>query len=182
MIRQLGTDDAMAFYEFRRRSLLDAPLALTASPGDDIVSPPEAAAELLDRAPRSGCLRRLRWRPARGPARVPRRPPHQAFHIGHVWGMYVAPAHRGCSFAAKLLGAVIAHARCLPAVEWLQLSVSSSAQRRNEFTSGPASASWGRSLPLCVSATKQPSNITWPCSSRISNDPGTAMARRVFRR
>jgi len=146
MIRQLCPHDAEALFDFRRRSLLDAPLALTASPQDDVVASVEAARELLGRA--LGCVvfgafagelvGMLGFHVDRQLKRS---------HLGHVWGMYVAPAQRGRGYAPQLLDAVIAHAPSLGSVEWLQLSVSSTA---------PASASGELSPPPCASAVQRP--------------------------
>jgi RimJ/RimL family protein N-acetyltransferase len=41
--------------------------------------------------------------------------------------MYVAPSHRGKGIAAELMQGVIQHARSLPGVSWVLLSVSSAA-------------------------------------------------------
>ncbi len=105
MIRQLCPHDAEALFDFRRRSLLDAPLALTASPQDDIVASVEAARELLGRSPGSvvfgafdgELVGMLGFRVDRQLKRS---------HLGHVWGMYVA---RPCATRTRLCAAT---ARC----------------------------------------------------------------------
>ena len=142
MIRQLCPHDAEALFEFRRRSLLDAPLALTASPQDDVVASVEAARELLGRAPGSvvfgafdeELVGMLGFHVDRQLKRS---------HLGHVWGMYVAPAQRGRGYAPQLIDAVIAHARSLGSVEWLQLSVSSTAPAAQRIYERAGFRVWG---------------------------------------
>ena len=51
MIRELRDGDAEAYVAFRRKALLDSPLAFAASPTDDFVSSPQEVRERLRRAP-----------------------------------------------------------------------------------------------------------------------------------
>ena len=44
-------------------------------------------------------------------------------HKGTVWGVYVAPEHRGQGVARRLLTALIESARTLPDLKWIVLSV-----------------------------------------------------------
>jgi ribosomal protein S18 acetylase RimI-like enzyme len=44
-------------------------------------------------------------------------------HIAQIWGMFVAPSHRGLDIGRSLLLAAIEHARSLDGVRKLQLSV-----------------------------------------------------------
>ena len=142
MIRHLGPDDASTFFEFRRRSLIDAPLALTASPEDDIVSSVESARELLGRVPGSvvfgafdeQLVGMLGFHVDRQLKRS---------HLGHLWGMYVAPSHRARGHAAELVAAAVAHARSLGSVEWLQLSVSSTAPAAQRLYERAGFRVWG---------------------------------------
>ena len=142
MIRQLRPHDAAAFFDLRRRSLLDAPLALTASPDDDIVRSVEAAGELLGRSPGSvvfGAFEQelvgmLGFHVDRQLKRS---------HLGHFWGMYVERGHRGRGLAPQLLAAAIAHARSLGTVDWLQLSVSSSAPAAQRVYERAGFCVWG---------------------------------------
>ncbi len=144
MIRQLCPHDAEALFDFRRRSLLDAPLALTASPQDDIVASVEAARELLGRAPGSvvfgafdgELVGMLGFRVDRQLKRV-----STLATSGECTSP--APAQRGRGYAPQLLDAVIAHAPSLGSVEWLQLSVSSTAPAAQRIYERAGFRVWG---------------------------------------
>ena len=126
MIRRLRADDAEAYLALRREMLVEAPLAFASSPGDDLFSSLEATRERLGRAPDEvifgafdpeliGAVGLFRDRHVK------------AAHRTHLWGMYVAPDHRRRGAAAALLSALLSHARELPGVGYVQLSVSSEA-------------------------------------------------------
>ena len=125
-IRELRDADAESYVVFRRQGLLEAPLAFGASPEDDLAASPEAVRERLRQGPewvilgafQDGlvgvvglmCDRRVK-----------------ASHKAHVWGMYVAPSHRGQGVGAGLLQAALRHARTLPGVSSVHLAVTSAA-------------------------------------------------------
>jgi RimJ/RimL family protein N-acetyltransferase len=126
MVRELRDEDAEKYVELRRKALLDAPLAFTASPADDFVGSAEAVRKQLRQRPDwvifgafapelVGSLGMFRDRHLKASHRV------------HLWGMYVAPDYRGHGVAAELLNAAIRSARLLPGVSWALLSVSSAA-------------------------------------------------------
>jgi ribosomal protein S18 acetylase RimI-like enzyme len=118
MIRILREEDAEAYAELRREALLDSPLAFTSSPADDLAfSPHPPDSVILGAFDRSlvGAVGAYRDRHVKASHRV------------HVWGMYVTPSHRGKGIAAELMRGVIEHARSLPGVSWVLLSVSSAA-------------------------------------------------------
>lgn len=143
MIQQLSPDDGAAFFEFRRRSLVDAPLILTASPADDIVTSARSAAELLGEAPRSVVFGAFDRELLVGTLGVHVDRQLKRSHLGHVWGMYVAGEHRGRGFAAQLVDAVITHARAIGTPEWLQLSVSSAAPAAQRIYERAGFRVWG---------------------------------------
>ena len=125
VIRELRTSDVPAYVELRRRALLDVPLAFSASPEDDFVGSAEAVRAQLQRAPEWTIFGA--WVPElAGVAGVFRDRRIKASHKAHIWGVYVAPAHRGRGLGAQLLDAAVQHARVLPGVTWAQLSVSDS--------------------------------------------------------
>lgn len=126
MIRILRKEDAEAYAELRREALIDSPLAFTSSPADDFASSPETLREQLRRAPDSVILGAFDEGLV-GAVGVYRDRHVKASHRVHVWGMYVAPSHRGKGIAAELMQGVIQHARSLPGVSWVLLSVSSAA-------------------------------------------------------
>jgi len=51
MIRNLGDDDAQAYFDFRRQALLEQPFAFESSPEDDRFNSPEAVRQQLRRSP-----------------------------------------------------------------------------------------------------------------------------------
>lgn len=126
MIRILGEDDAEAYAELRREGLLDSPLAFTSSPEDDFSLTPETLRDHLCRAPDSVILGAFE-KGLVGAVGAYRDRHVKASHRVHVWGMYVTPTHRRKGIAVELLRAVIQHARSLPGVSWVLLSVSSAA-------------------------------------------------------
>ena len=126
MIRALTRDDVEAFIELRRTSLGEAPFAFGRTPEDDVVSTPTAALELLAKAPASVVFGAFDPDLV-GIVGVYRELPVKAAHRATVWGMYVAPDHRGRGLGAGLLAAAIEHARTFEGVSWVQLSVSATA-------------------------------------------------------
>jgi RimJ/RimL family protein N-acetyltransferase len=128
-IRALVDSDIEEFIRFRREALAESPLAFTASPEDDLALDGSA----------------LRARVGRGAdwviicafdgqlvacAGLIRNRHLKAAHKMHLWGMYVAPSHRGQGIAAAVLEAAKAHARSIPGVNWIQLAAGSPQARR----------------------------------------------------
>ena len=143
MIRILTPDDAAEFWTLRLEALHDAPLSFGAEPGKDFANSVEEVRGHLNRAPDSvtfgafvdgvlvgtaGCLRGNRAKTA---------------HKVHLWGMYVAPEHRRAGLAHQLVDAVIAHARALDGVAWIELGVSSTAPGAQRLYEGAGFRVWG---------------------------------------
>ncbi len=126
MVRELREEDAEAYVELRRKALLDAPLAFTASPADDFVASPDAVRKQLRQAPDWVIFGAFDLKLV-GSLGLFRDRHLKAAHRAHLWGMYVAPDHRGKGVAAELLHAAVRHARTLDGVSWVLLSVSSGA-------------------------------------------------------
>ena len=142
-IRILAADDFDDYVALRRASLIEAPLALTASPEDDH---------------HAGSVKRLREQLKLAPdwaifgAYMPElagiaglyRDPHiKRSHIMTLWGMYVAPGHRGAGVARSLLEAAIAHARSVTGVQAIQLSVTSAAPAARRVYERAGFRLWG---------------------------------------
>jgi RimJ/RimL family protein N-acetyltransferase len=142
MIRPLGHDDADAYAALRRAALLDAPLAFAAAPGDDFVSSADAVRQELRRAPDWVLLGA--FDPGLVGAVGLMRDRHlKSSHKAHLWGMYVAPGHRGRGVGAELVQAAIAHARTLPGVSWVHLGVSAAAPAARRLYERAGFLTWG---------------------------------------
>ena len=138
----LDPQDAEAYAELRRESLLDSPLAFASSPDDDIVSSAEAVREQLRRAPDSVIFGA--FQPGLvGSVGLYRDRHVKASHKAHLWGMYVVPAHRRQGVASRLLDAVLGHAASLPGVSWVELSVSSSTPEARRLYEHAGFRLWG---------------------------------------
>ncbi len=138
----LHTGDAEAFFALRRAALLDAPLAFGASPEDDIATSVEAVRELLQRGAENAvygaCAPDLV-----GAVGIFREQHRKAAHKAHIWGMYVAPPQRRRGVADALLDAALAHARSLSGVDWVHLSVTSSAPAARRLYERAGFQLWG---------------------------------------
>lgn len=142
MIRELRDLDAGAYAELRREALLDSPLAFSASPADDFVSTPEAVREQLRRTPEWVILGAFRPELI-GTLGIFRDRHLKSSHKAHLWGMYVASRHRRDGVAAELLQAALRHARSLPGVSWVHLSVSSAAPEARRLYERAGFRVWG---------------------------------------
>jgi RimJ/RimL family protein N-acetyltransferase len=142
MIRPLTEADAEALAGLRRVSLLDIPLAFASSPEDDFAASIDLVRAHLRRAPDQfvagafdpGLV---------GMAGLYRDRHAKASHKAHLWGMYVAPDHRGRGLGLALLRATLDHARSLPGVTRVHLSVSSAAPRARRLYERAGFELWG---------------------------------------
>ena len=128
MIRQLQPGDAEDFFVLRRRALEDVPLAFASSAGDDLVADVATARELLGRGPESVIFGAFDGETLVGCVGLYRDRHLKMAHKCHLWGLFVVPAARRRGLARRLVDATVAHARTLPGVSWVHLSVSSAAE------------------------------------------------------
>jgi ribosomal protein S18 acetylase RimI-like enzyme len=142
MIRKLRAEDAEAYVELRRQALQDAPGAFAASAEDDLVATAEAVREQLRRAPESVLIGAFRERLV-GMVGLYRERHVKSAPQAHLWGMYVAPAVRGQGIGSLLLAAALDHARTLPGVSWVHLSVSSAAPAAQRLYERAGFRVWG---------------------------------------
>jgi ribosomal protein S18 acetylase RimI-like enzyme len=142
IIRLLDENDAQEFVRFRRASLIEAPLALTASPEDDFVSAADDVRKLLRGAPDWVIVGAFAGSLA-GTAGLYRSRHRKVSHKSYLWGMYVAPAFRRQHLGRSLVEAAIAHARTLVGVEWIELSVSSAAPAAQRLYESLGFEHWG---------------------------------------
>ena len=125
MIRRLLPEDAELLFALRRESLVAEPFAFLSSPEDDAVSSAEAVRERLEqseaRAPIFGAFV---GEQLVGMAGLSQDRPVKAAHRACIWGVYVAPDFRRRGVAKRLLHAAVGHAREMPGVLTVYLSVS----------------------------------------------------------
>jgi ribosomal protein S18 acetylase RimI-like enzyme len=130
LVRKLTVADAAAYVELRAIMLVQEPLAFLASPGDDRASRVEFVRERLADAESAifGAFSLLatceRAPQLVGAVGVYRHAGPKIAHKIGVWGMFVLPELRGCGLGRELMQHAIAHARSLPDVLQIALSVS----------------------------------------------------------
>lgn len=142
MIRELRQDDAVAYVELRHRALMEAPLAFASSPVDDLVSSITTVREELRRAPEFVILGAFDGNLI-GTVGLYRDRHVKASHKAHLWGMYVIPSHRQQGVGSQLLDAALIHARMLPGVRWVHLSVTSAAPAAQRIYERAGFRVWG---------------------------------------
>lgn len=143
MTRLLVPEDAAAYLAFRQAMLRDSPLAFASSPDDDRASSVGAVRVSLSRAPEAVVIGAFDDGLI-GSIGLFRDHHRKAAHKAHIWGMYVTPDHRGRGVGRRLLDAAIAHARTLPGVEWVHLSVSEAAPTAKRLYEKAGFQTWGR--------------------------------------
>jgi ribosomal protein S18 acetylase RimI-like enzyme len=142
MIRLLRDNDAQVYTKLRREALLDSPLAFASSPADDFFSDPEAVREQLRRDPEFVIIGAFE-NDLIGAVGVYRDRHLKSSHKAHLWGMYVVPSHRRQGIATELLDAAVRHARTLPGVSWVHLSVTSAAPGAQRLYERAGFRVWG---------------------------------------
>lgn len=120
-VRVLREGDADSYLAFRRQSLADAPLALTASPESDLYQSADQVRAFVRRLDGSVILGAF-TPTLLGAVGLLRSPHPKLRHKLDLWGMYVRPEGRRQGVAAALVGAAIEHARSLGDVEWIHLA------------------------------------------------------------
>lgn len=140
-IRRLTPDDAPAYVELRAVVLAREPLSFMASPEDDLgLQLDQMRARLADAeaavfgAFAPGLV---------GVVGVSRRTPRKASHKAGVWGMFVLAEFRGGGIGRRLLSAAIAHARTMPDVAQISLSVSEVAPAARHLYESLGFRVWG---------------------------------------
>jgi RimJ/RimL family protein N-acetyltransferase len=122
--------------------LLDSPLAFASSPSDDLFSSLQATRERLQPTPESTIFGAFDQGLV-GAAGLYLDRHVKSSHKAHLWGMYVVPDHRRKGIAAGLLDVVLEHARQLPCVSCVQLSVSSAAPAARRLYERAGFRVWG---------------------------------------
>lgn len=111
LIRPLGPEDAEAFRSLRLAALLATPEAFGASHAEEAARPLSAFEARLSPQQPSLVFGAFLDGSLVGTAGFLAMTSAKSRHKGTLWGVYVAPDARGHGIGAKLVGAVIAHAR-----------------------------------------------------------------------
>ncbi|HVZ38082.1 MAG TPA: GNAT family N-acetyltransferase [Candidatus Kapabacteria bacterium] len=142
LIRILDEHDAEPYFHLRRASLIESPLAFGSSVADDRASTLDAVREMLGRAPDAVVIGAFVPELA-GAVGLIRNHQVKSSHRAFIWGMYVSPGHRGGGIGPRLLKAALAHARSLPGVSTVHLSVTEAAAGARRIYERAGFQVWG---------------------------------------
>lgn len=148
---RLQPRDAVRYARLRRRMLLDAPWAFSASPENDRgldlaflekalaaetqaifaieASAPSVASEPRELVAAAGVLRQVS---------------PKFDHRANIWGVFVAPEHRRKGLGRAVVAAAIDWAREQPSVDYVDLGVSERAEDARRLYESLGFAAWGR--------------------------------------
>jgi RimJ/RimL family protein N-acetyltransferase len=142
MIQLITEKHIEEYIQLRQEALLESPLAFASSPQDDFISISENLQAYLRQGPESvifGAFTDVLV----GSAGLYRDRHLKAAHKAHLWGMYICPAQRGQGLGRQLLQAAIDHARTLPGVRYIHLSVSAQAIAARQLYDSMGFTIWG---------------------------------------
>lgn len=124
-IVELTTDHVATWRALRLQALALAPEAFLQSVEEGEAQPIEELAALFrpEAAEHSPIFGAFRAGELAGTACLMRKARLKARHTATLWGMYVAPEHRGQRLGEALLDAVVARARAMPDLERITLTV-----------------------------------------------------------
>lgn len=142
IVRPLGVDDAEDYVRLRRAMLLEAPFAFLSSPDDDIGSHTSKVRDSLAGGDGSAVFGAYASALV-GAIGLYRERHAKSAHKAHIWGMYVAPAHRRLGIGRRLLTAAIDHARTLAGVSQILLGVSEMAPAARALYESVGFRTWG---------------------------------------
>lgn len=125
-IRLLNRHDIAGFRMLRLAMLADAPSAFGASPDDEAVLNEDAWAARIGPDDNTAMFGAFAGQRLVGSVGLVRQRPAKMRHKALIWGVFVDPTARGQSLARRLMQTMIAHARALPQVRQVSLSVTSS--------------------------------------------------------
>ena len=143
MIRPLTEADVDAFIALRQRALRECPLAFSASAEADFASSRESLGPQIARGPDWMLFGAFEDGVLAGAVGLMRARHTKGAHRMQLWGMYVAPEHRGRGLGAHLLDAAIGHARALADVLWIDLGVTTAAAAARRLYERAGFTVWG---------------------------------------
>jgi ribosomal protein S18 acetylase RimI-like enzyme len=127
VVRALHCRDAEDYVALRARAIVEEPLSFSSGPGDDRNASIDFVRQMLG-DPGQAVFGALAERGQDGPALVGvvgiRREHHRKrAHRSTLWGLYVAPLHRGRSIGRALINAALSWASTIDGVEYVDLGV-----------------------------------------------------------
>jgi ribosomal protein S18 acetylase RimI-like enzyme len=124
-VRHLTADDAAAYQSLRLRALQESPIAFSSSYAQEAGRPKsEVAARLTPASDGSRCIfGAFAGEQLVGNLTLVRLQGEKLLHCAELVGMYVAPEFRRRGFGRVLVDAALAHARSLPGMRQLRLTV-----------------------------------------------------------
>ena len=125
-IRLLNQHDIASFRMLRLAMLADAPSAFGASPDDEAVLNEDAWAARIGPDDNTAVFGAFAGDRLVGSVGLFRQRPLKMRHKALIWGVFVDPAARGQSLARRLMQTMVAHARTLPHIRQVTLSVTAS--------------------------------------------------------
>jgi len=125
-IRLLDWHDVAGFRDLRLAMLRDAPSAFGASPDDEAVLGEDAWAARIGPDDNTALFGAFIGTRLVGSVGLFRQRPAKMRHKALIWGVFVDPAARGRQLARRLMQTMIAHARTLPQIRQVTLSVTAS--------------------------------------------------------
>lgn len=140
---RLTPDDAERYVRLRRRMLADTPAAFAASPEDDVALDPAHVARSLA-LEENAIFAVEHGADLVAVAGVARASKTKFRHRADIWGVFVAPAHRGKGYARATLVAAIDLAKFWPGVEWIDIGVSAATPGAQRLYESLGFVTWGR--------------------------------------
>lgn len=119
----MQASDAATFQTLRLQALHAQPDAFAASADEQAAMSLQAVAQGIAPGPKQWVLGAWDGTQLVGMLGLQRAGALKLAHKAQIWGMYVPPGYRGQGMAHALLGHALAHARCLPGLEVVQLGV-----------------------------------------------------------
>jgi ribosomal protein S18 acetylase RimI-like enzyme len=126
VIRRLGRADAPALLELRGLALATSPGAFASSPDTDRICDVDAAVGILSDTASQAVFGAFDSNLI-GMVGIRRESHKKLAHRAYLWGMFVDPRARSRGIGRRLVEEVVAFARQLDGVNWVDLSVSEDA-------------------------------------------------------
>lgn len=149
-LRPLTADDAATFRALRLQALHAHPDVFGASAAEQAAMPLETLAQAIT-AEHQFVLGAWRHAQLVGSVALLRHTATKMVHIADLWGMYVAGTERGQGVADALLTTLLTHARTVPGLRQVRLSVTSHNHRAIALYARHGFVRWGTApQQLCV--------------------------------